>query len=217
MNFNDIVQTVTVFAIPLIFGITLHEASHAYAARYFGDSTAYMLGRMTLNPLKHIDPFWTIAFPLIVLVATNFQFAFGAAKPVPLNFNALRNPKRDSIWVAAAGPFANLVMMVGWALLHKLLGKMGGGQAVEFIYLVAGAGMLVNAWLMVLNLIPVLPLDGGRILAGLLPNRLSYSFSRLEPYGMFIVALLMVVEMNRPWLSPLVGSTLKALYFVLGS
>jgi Zn-dependent protease len=129
----------------------------------------------------------------------------------------LRDPKRDSIWVAAAGPAANLVMMVGWAILHVALGGAGGGQAGEFVYLVAAAGVLINAWLMVLNLIPVLPLDGGRIVAGLLPNRLSYSFSRLEPYGMFIVAVLMIVEMNQPWLRPLVGGTLKALYSVLGS
>jgi Zn-dependent protease len=216
MNFADILQTISVFAIPLIFGITVHEAAHAYAAKHFGDRTAYMLGRMTLNPLKHIDPFWTILFPLLMLIATNFQFAFGAAKPVPLNFDALRYPKRDSIWVAAAGPAANLIMMVGWAILHVALGGVGG-QAGEFVYLVAAAGVLINAWLMVLNLIPVLPLDGGRILAGILPNRLSYSFSRLEPYGMFIVAVLMIVEMNRPWLRPLVGGTLKALYSVLGS
>jgi Zn-dependent protease len=217
MNFTDIVQTITVFAIPLIFGITVHEAAHAFAAKYFGDRTAYMLGRMTLNPLKHIDPVWTILFPLLMLIGTNFQFAFGAAKPVPINFDALRNPKRDSVWVAAAGPAANLVMMVGWAMLHVSLGGAAGGQAAEFLYLVAGAGVLVNAWLMLLNLIPVPPLDGGRIVAGLLPKRLSYSFSRLEPYGLFIVVLLMIVEMNRPWLMPLVEGMLKALYSVLGS
>jgi len=214
MDLNSVVQTITVYAIPLIFAITVHEAAHAYAARYFGDSTAYMLGRMTLNPFKHIDPVWTVIVPIVMLVATGF--AFGAAKPVPVNFNALRNPKRDSIWVAAAGPGANLAMMIGWMVVLTLVSGMSGGVPLQFFGQVAEAGVLVNALLMVLNLLPILPLDGGRIVAGLLPNRLSYQYSRLEPYGMIFIVVLIVSPLFGKVVSPLVGATLKALYSVFG-
>ncbi|MEO8385772.1 MAG: site-2 protease family protein, partial [Betaproteobacteria bacterium] len=155
----SIIQKITVYAIPLIFAITLHEAAHAFAARHFGDSTAYMLGRMTLNPLKHIDPVWTILVPIVTLLVS--PFVFGAAKPVPVNFGALRNPKRDMIWVAAAGPFANLIMMVMWAIIGKIAISVGASGPVYFLALVAEAGIFVNALLMVFNLFPLLPLDGG--------------------------------------------------------
>jgi len=217
MDFNSVLKVITVYAIPLIFAITVHEAAHAYAARYFGDSTAYMLGRMTLNPLKHIDPVWTIAVPLVMLLAAGF--AFGAAKPVPVNFSALRNPKRDSIWVAAAGPGANLIMMIGWMVIFVLVRGMSGesaGVPLQFLGQVAEAGVLVNALLMVLNLLPILPLDGGRIVAGLLPNRLSYQYSRLEPYGMIFLVVLIVSPAFEMVVWPLVGATLKALYSVFG-
>ena len=214
MDFNSVIQTITIYAIPLIFGITVHEAAHAYAARYFGDSTAYMLGRMTLNPIKHIDPVWTIVVPLVTLLATGF--AFGAAKPVPVNFSALRNPKRDSIWVAAAGPGANLVMMIGWMVILVTVRGMAGSGPLQFVGLVAEAGVYVNALLMIFNLFPMLPLDGGRIVAGLLPNRLSYEYSRLEPYGMFILVLLIVSTLFGRLVGPLVAGTLKALYSVFG-
>ena len=133
----SIIQKITVYAIPLIFAITLHEAAHAFAARYFGDSTAYMLGRMTLNPIKHIDPVWTILVPIVTLLVS--PFVFGAAKPVPVNFGALRNPKRDMIWVAAAGPFANLIMMVMWAIIGKIAITAGASGPVYFLALVAEA------------------------------------------------------------------------------
>lgn len=214
MDINTVVQTITVYAIPLIFAITLHEAAHAYAARYFGDSTAYMLGRMTLNPFKHIDPVWTIAVPILTLLLT--PFVFGAAKPVPVNFNGLRNPKRDSIWVAAAGPGANLAMMIGWMVVLVAVKGMGGSEALHFVGLVAEAGVYVNALLMIFNLFPILPLDGGRILAGLLPNRLSYEFSKLEPYGMFILVILIVSGLFGKVIWPLVDGTLKALYSAFG-
>ena len=210
----SIIQKITVYAIPLIFAITLHEAAHAYAARYFGDSTAYMLGRMTLNPLKHIDPVWTILVPIVTLLVS--PFVFGAAKPVPVNFGALRNPKRDMIWVAAAGPLANLIMMVMWAIIGKVAISLGASGPVYFVALVAEAGIFVNALLMVFNLFPLLPLDGGRILTGLLPNKMAYAFSRTEPYGMFILIALIVTGVLGKFMWPLVEFSMKSIYAIIG-
>lgn len=207
------IQKITVYAIPLIFAITLHEAAHAFAARYFGDSTAYMLGRMTLNPLKHIDPVWTILVPVVTLLVS--PFVFGAAKPVPVNFGALRRPKQDMIWVAAAGPAANLLMMIGWAAVGKMALLFPASSPVVFVLLVAKAGIFVNAILMVFNLFPVLPLDGGRILAGLLPARASYAFSRIEPYGMFILVGLILTGVMGAFLWPLVDFSMNAVYSLL--
>ena len=208
-----IIQKITVYAIPLIFAITLHEAAHAFAARYFGDSTAYMLGRMTLNPLKHIDPVWTIMVPIVTLLVS--PFVFGAAKPVPVNFGALRKPKQDMIWVAAAGPAANLLMMLGWAALGKIALMFPASGPVVFLLLVAKAGFFVNAILMVFNLFPLLPLDGGRILAGLLPARASYAFARIEPYGMFILVGLILTGVMGAFLWPLVDFSMNAVYSLL--
>ena len=210
----SIIQKITVYAIPLIFAITLHEAAHAYAARYFGDSTAYMLGRMTLNPLKHIDPIWTILVPIVTLLVS--PFVFGAAKPVPVNFGALRNPKRDMIWVAAAGPLANLVMMLGWAVLAKIAITLGASGPTYFLASAAEAGIFVNALLMVFNLFPLLPLDGGRIMMGLLPNRMSYSFSRTEPYGMLILIALIVTGVLGKFMWPLVEISMNSIYAIIG-
>ena len=219
MEFASIIQKIAVFAIPLIFAITLHEAAHAFAARYFGDNTAYMLGRMTLNPVKHIDPIWTIAVPLL-LVLTSSPFIFGAAKPVPVNFGALRQPKRDMIWVALAGPCANLAMMIGWAMVGKVAIMAGAesGSAGPLVYLamVAGAGIFVNALLMVFNMFPLLPLDGGRVIAGLLPNKMAYTYSRLEPYGMFILIALLLTGVFDRFMTPLVDISLKAVYSLIG-
>jgi Zn-dependent protease len=209
----EIIQKITVYAIPLIFAITLHEAAHAFAARYFGDSTAYMLGRMTLNPIKHIDPVWTIVVPLVTLLVS--PFVFGAAKPVPVNFGALRRPKQDMIWVAAAGPAANLLMMLTWALVGKIALIFAASEAVIFIILVAKAGIFVNAILMVFNLFPLLPLDGGRILAGLLPGRASYLFAKSEPYGMFILVALILTGVMGAFLWPLVDFSMNAVYSLL--
>ena len=210
----SILQKITVYAIPLIFAITLHEAAHAYAARLFGDSTAYMLGRMTLNPFKHIDPVWTILVPILTLLVS--PFVFGAAKPVPVNFGALRNPKRDMIWVAAAGPLANLIMMVGWAIVGKIAITLDASGPTYFLASVAEAGIFVNALLMVFNLFPLLPLDGGRILMGLLPGRLAYSFSRTEPYGMFILIGLIVTGILGKFMWPLIDISMKSIYAIIG-
>ncbi len=210
----SIIQKITVYAIPLIFAITLHEAAHAYAARYFGDSTAYMLGRMTLNPLKHIDPIWTILVPIVTLLVS--PFVFGAAKPVPVNFGALRNPKRDMIWVAAAGPLANLTMMVLWAILGKIAISLDASGPAYFLASVAEAGIFVNALLMVFNLFPLLPLDGGRILTGLLPDKMAYTFSRTEPYGMFILIALIVTGVLGKFMWPLIDISMKSIYAIIG-
>lgn len=210
----NFIQKITIYAIPLIFAITLHEAAHAFAARYFGDATAYMLGRMTLNPLKHIDPVWTILVPIVTLLFT--PLVFGAAKPVPVNFGGLRNPKRDMIWVAAAGPLANLTMMIIWAVVAKIAISLPESGPTVFLALMGEAGIFVNALLMVFNLFPLLPLDGGRILTGLLPNRLAYSFSRTEPYGMFILIALMLSGIMGKFLWPLIEISMKSIYAIIG-
>lgn len=209
---DDIIRNITIYAIPLIFAITVHEAAHAYAAKYFGDATAYMMGRMTLNPVKHIDPIWTIVMPVAILILSAFTFVFGGAKPVPINQNALRNPKRDMIWVAAAGPAANLIMMLGWFVVGKFAITLEPSTAIIFIISVAKAGIFVNALLMIFNLFPILPLDGGRIVAGLLPQKLAYQFSKLEPYGLIILVALILSGATSYLLLP----ALRAVYAILG-
>jgi Zn-dependent protease len=183
---DNVIYILAVNAIPFLLAITLHEAAHGYAARVFGDRTAEMLGRITLNPIKHIDWIGTVAIPA-VLIMVGAPFLFGWAKPVPVNMRNLRNPKTDMIWVAAAGPAANLVMAIGWALILRFAGD------VNAVAQIAVAGIFWNVMLMIFNLLPILPLDGGRIVAGLLPGPLSYKFSRLEPYGFFIVLGLIAV------------------------
>jgi Zn-dependent protease len=214
----NFIQKIAVHAIPLIFAITLHEAAHAYAAKQCGDATAYMLGRMTLNPIKHIDPLWTIVIPIVTLLLS--PFVFGAAKPVPVNFAGLRNPKRDMIWVAAAGPLANLAMMIGWAIFGKVVITLAAGSEasaqIEFLARVAEAGIFVNALLMVFNLFPLPPLDGGRIVTGLLPGPLAYKFSRIEPYGLFILVALLVTGVMGQLMWPLVVLSMKTMYAIIG-
>jgi Zn-dependent protease len=213
MNLVHLVQVVAINAIPLLLAITLHEAAHGYAARHFGDSTAAMLGRLSLNPIRHIDPIGTIAVPILIVALTSLSgtggFLFGWAKPVPVSINNLRNPKLDMIWVAAAGPAANLLMALGWGLAAMLLQQAPSGGVTQFWTYVAGAGIIWNVALMVLNLLPLLPLDGGRILAGLLPNRLSYAYSRLEPYGLFILLALVFTGTLGAILGPLQGWVLS--------
>jgi Zn-dependent protease len=194
MEFN-LVQTLAIYALPVIFAITLHEAAHGYVARHFGDNTAYVLGRVSLNPLRHIDMVGTILLPLLILVTSKLLgssgILFGWAKPVPVDFSALRHPKRDMLWVAAAGPLANLSMAMLWALTFKITLITAQNMFTLPLSLMAEAGISVNLVLMVLNLLPILPLDGGRIAVSLLPNRLAYSYSRLEPYGFPILLVLL--------------------------
>lgn len=204
---DNIIYLIAVNAIPLLLAITLHEAAHGYAARMFGDRTAEMLGRISLNPIKHIDPIGTLLVPALTLAIGGFFF--GWAKPVPVNFNNLRHPKRDMIWVAAAGPLANLIMAIAWAVVLKV----SDSTAIDAI---AKAGVSWNVGLMVLNLLPILPLDGGRILAGLLPGPLAYKYSRLEPYGLFIVLGLSAVGVLGMILFPLYRITYQALGALVG-
>ncbi|MGB7543134.1 MAG: site-2 protease family protein [Burkholderiales bacterium] len=211
MEFN-LVQTIAIYALPVIFAITLHEAAHGYVARHFGDSSAWMLGRVSLNPLRHIDMVGTILVPLLILVTSKLfgsgGILFGWAKPVPVNFNALRNPKRDMLWVAVAGPAANLVMALGWALVLKLALAMPPNAFALPLSLMGEAGVNVNVVLMVLNLLPILPLDGGRVAMSLLPNKLAYRYSRLEPYGFPILLLLIFTNVLGVIMSPMVQASI---------
>lgn len=199
---NETIQTIAVYALPILFAITLHEAAHAFAARYFGDLTAYSQGRMSLNPVKHIDPIGTIAIPL-VLALLNSPFLFGYAKPVPVDFSQLRNPKKDMLWVALAGPLANLVMALGWMVLFFVLDAAGLDE--EYFFRMAKAGIVVNLVLFAFNMFPVPPLDGGRIMTSLLPNRYAFRFARLEPYGFFIVLALMMLNLLHFWMLPVIA------------
>jgi len=199
---NDIIQTISVYAIPVIFAITLHEAAHGYVARHFGDATAYLQGRVTLNPLKHIDPIGTIVMPL-VLALLPFGFIFGYAKPVPVVFGNLRNPKRDMIWVALAGPAANFVQAVMWLGIGIVVTAFGVGE--PFILKMVNAGVLVNCVVFAFNLVPVPPLDGGRVVMGLLPARASVAFGRIEPYGFFVVLALVATGVLNVWMRPVIG------------
>ncbi len=203
---ENLIQTIAVYALPVIFAITLHEAAHAYVARYFGDLTAYAQGRVSLNPLRHIDLVGTIIVPLSILLLSKMfgmsGFLFGWAKPVPVNFANLRNPKRDMLWVAAAGPGINLVMALGWALFLKLQAMAGLGE--EFFVEMAQVGIVINVVLAVLNLLPLPPLDGGRIMVSLLPHRLAWQFARIEPWGFPILILLMATGVLGGVLSPFI-------------
>jgi Zn-dependent protease len=207
---ENIIQEIAVYAIPVLFAITVHEASHGYVARMFGDNTAYVLGRVTLNPVKHIDPVGTIVIPLGMVLLTGFMF--GWAKPVPVDWGSLRKPKRDMIWVAAAGPGANLAMAVAWALVYRALSAVGVQE--NYFYLVAQAGISVNLVFMALNLLPIPPLDGGRIVSGLLPSRMSIAYSRIEPYGLFILLGLMFTGALSFFLRPLhdIGAAIVRLF-----
>jgi Zn-dependent protease len=189
-----LIQKIAVFALPVIFAITLHEAAHGYVARFFGDMTAAMQGRITANPLKHIDPVGTILVPLVILLTSKLlgggAILFGWAKPVPVNFSHLRRPKQDMLWVAAAGPGMNFVMAVFWALMIQLGHALGNSFSMPLM-LMGAAGVFINVILMALNLIPLPPLDGGRIAVSLLPMKQAISFSKIEPYGFFILLGLM--------------------------
>jgi len=187
------IRLIALYAIPGIFAITLHEAAHGYAARHFGDLTADQAGRITLNPIRHIDLMGTIVIPVLILIASQGKYAFGWAKPVPVNFSRLRNPKRDMLWVAAAGPGANLLMAILWAFVIKAMQGVPLNYFTEPVLLMARGGIIVNAVLMVLNLLPLPPLDGGRIAVSLLPHGLAYRFAKVEPFGMIIVLVLMLM------------------------
>ncbi|MFN8822031.1 MAG: site-2 protease family protein [Betaproteobacteria bacterium] len=213
---EQLIQTVTVYAIPVLLAITLHEAAHGYVARMLGDQTAHLAGRITLNPLKHIDPVGTIAVPLLILIAAKALgspgLLFGWAKPVPVSFQNLRRPKRDMIWVAAAGPGSNLLMAILWAMFLSAQQLLGAQE--QFFQAVAVAGIQVNLVLMALNLLPVPPLDGGRIVTGLLPDALAWRFARIEPYGLIILIALLASGMLQFFIQPFfaIGAAIVSLF-----
>jgi Zn-dependent protease len=196
MDVSQLVQTVAIYALPVLFAITLHEAAHGYVARHFGDMTAYAQGRISLNPARHVDFIGTIVVPLVVVLLSQGRFLFGWAKPVPVNYSALRSPKRHMLWVAAAGPASNLAMAVGWVILLKLAMLLPDNVFSIPLRLMSEAGILVNLIFMFLNLLPILPLDGGRILASLLPNRMAWQYSKLEPWGLPLLLLLIVLPIS---------------------
>ncbi len=198
---NEIIQTLAVYALPVLFAITLHEAAHAYAAKYFGDTTAYAAGRMSMNPLVHIDLVGTIVIPVVLYMATEGKFVFGYAKPVPIDFSRLRNPKKQMAWVALAGPAANFVMAFGWLVLGILFALFHVQEL--FLHRVAEAGVLTNLLMFAFNLVPIPPLDGGRIVTSILPNRLAYKFAGIEPYGIFIVLGLIYFKILNFWVVPM--------------
>ena len=213
MDVTQLVQTVAIYAIPVLFAITLHEAAHGYVARHFGDMTAYAQGRISLNPARHIDLVGTIIIPLVIVVLSQGRFLFGWAKPVPVNYSALRSPKRDMMWVAAAGPASNLAMAIGWMVLLKLSMLLPENFFSIPLRLMSEAGILVNLIFMFLNLLPILPLDGGRILASLLPSRLAWQYSKLERFGLPLLLLLILLPIAEGRtaidfvLGPLVGNS----------
>ena len=214
MDFAHLIQTVALYALPVIFSITLHEAAHGYAARYFGDNTAWMMGRVTLNPMKHIDPMGTILLPLMLYFATSGAFLFGYAKPVPVNFGQLRHPKRDMVWVALAGPAMNFVQALAWGAALFIL--KGADVSEPFLIKMCQGGVLVNVVMCVFNLFPIPPLDGGRILVGVLPYRQAVAVSHIEPWGFYIVMALVVTKIiNTFWMLPLMGVTFAVLDILL--
>ena len=206
------IYTFAVYALPILLAITLHEAAHAYAAKYFGDSTAYLQGRMSLNPIKHIDPVGTILIPALLFFIGS-PFVFGYAKPVPVDFGRLRKPKRDMAWVSLAGPAANLLMAFLWMALTVILHRVH--IEGEFLLRVADAGVVTNLVLFAFNLFPLPPLDGGRIVVSLLPHRWAYQFARIERYGFFIVLVLAYFRVIHFWMVPVMLGANTVLHLLL--
>jgi len=215
MDIEPLVRIIAIYALPVLFAITLHEAAHGYVARHFGDMTAFAQGRISLNPARHIDLVGTIIVPIAILALSKLSggagLLFGWAKPVPVNYSALRRPRQNMLWVAAAGPGANLVMALGWAALFKATASLPGNYFTEPLLLMSKAGMEVNIVLMLLNLLPILPLDGGRIVASLLPHRLAWGYAKLEPWGFPILLLLLFTSFLGVILGPMVNFSFRVL------
>ena len=214
-----LIQKIAIFALPVIFAITLHEAAHGYVARFFGDMTAALQGRITANPLKHIDPIGTLLVPLVILMASKLlggsAILFGWAKPVPVNFANLRRPKKDMLWVAAAGPGINFLMGVFWALMIQMGVVLANGFSTPLM-LMGAAGVFINVILMALNLLPLPPLDGGRIAVSLLPHKAAYAYSKIEPYGFFILLGLLFTGVLNIILWPLISAFIGLTALVTG-
>ncbi len=208
----NIISTLFVFVIPVIFAVTVHEVAHGWVASQFGDQTAKSMGRLTLNPLKHIDPVGTIVVPAIMYFTSGF--IFGWAKPVPVDWRNLGHPRRDMAIVAIAGPAANLLMLLFWAMSAKIIMLLGNdlNHLTQLLFFMCSIGVTINIVLMILNLFPILPLDGGRILTAMLPRNLAISFSRLEPYGLIILVVLLLSGILWKILLPLIGGTQSLIY-----
>lgn len=208
----NLITTLFVFVIPVIFAVTLHEVAHGWVASRFGDQTAKSMGRLTLNPIKHIDPVGTIVVPAIMYFTSGF--IFGWAKPVPIDWRNLRHPRRDMAIVAIAGPVANLLMLLFWAMSAKVIVSLGNDSnyLTQLLFIMCSIGITINIVLMILNLFPVLPLDGGRILTAMLPRNLAVSFSRMEPYGLIILVVLLLSGILWKILLPLIGGTQSLIY-----
>jgi len=215
LDINAIIQTIAILALPLVFAITLHEAAHGYAARHFGDPTAWQAGRISLNPLRHIDPVGTILIPLSILLFSGGSFLFGYAKPVPVDFSRLRKPKQDMFWVAAAGPGANLLMACAWALAFKLSWLLPQFFSTPLARM-AEMGIQINCVLMVLNLFPLPPLDGGRIAVSLLPHALAWKFAQLERWGFPILLVLLFTGILGAVMNPLVNLSARVIEIIFG-
>ena len=206
MDFSELIQTILIYALPVLFAITLHEAAHGYVAHRLGDNTAWMMGRVTLNPLPHIDPLGTVLMPILLYVATGGSFLFGYAKPVPVRFGHLHHPKRDMVWVAVAGPLSNLIQAVLWGVVFYILHIAEVNE--RYFMEVCKAGLQVNVVMFAFNLFPLPPLDGGRVLVGLLPMRWAMAVSRIEPWGFYIVMALVVLGViNALWMNPIMSLT----------
>ena len=219
MEFN-LIQIIAIYAIPVVFAITLHEAAHGYVAKHFGDLTAQQAGRITLNPLKHIDPMGTVIVPVALLFMSKALgtqgFLFGWAKPVPVNFANLRRPKQDMLWVAAAGPGINFAMALVWAFLFKVATIAPDNNYALPLELMSKAGIHINAVLMILNLLPVPPLDGGRIAVSLLPYRIGNRFAAMEPYGLFIILALLFTGMLSAIMGPFIEAVIRLVSAIAG-
>jgi len=209
-----IIQKLSAYVLPVIFAITVHEAAHGYTARYFGDMTAHYLGRITLNPLKHIDAMGTVLLPAVLFMVSS-PFLFGWAKPVPVNFSNLRNPKRNMLWVALAGPASNLVMAIFWTILLVRI-NLFPTQAELFLRVMSLAGIQINIVLMVLNLLPLPPLDGGRVAVSLLPHPWSNKLAGIEQYGFFILIFLLVSGLLSGILTPLINISTSIIFSIFG-
>jgi Zn-dependent protease len=214
VNFPELIQTILIYALPVVFAITLHEAAHGYVAHKLGDNTALMLGRVTLNPIPHIDPLGTIAMPALLYFATGGNFLFGYARPVPVRFGNLNHPKRDMIWVALAGPGINFLQALAWLLAFYMM--KGFGVTETYFLKMSLAGVVVNVSMFVFNLFPLPPLDGGRVLVGVLPWRAAVWLSKVEPYGMYIILGLVAFKLlDDIWMAPLMSSTVFVLSLLL--
>jgi len=211
-----LIQQILIYAIPILFAITVHEVAHGWVASKLGDQTAKMMGRLTLNPIKHIDPMGTILVPAICVYIGGF--IFGWARPVPVNWRNLDNPKRDMAWVAAAGPGANLLMVIIWAVLAKIIFLSGAEPQGPLLALIemCNAGIMVNAFLMILNMFPIPPLDGSRVMSALLPPAMAYKYNQLEPYGLIIILVLLVTKVLWTILAPIIFGFLKLVTLIFG-